>query len=161
MINAPENDSEQLMQALENGNAVGVCFSVKPEETLGQKVQRIKKDLPYITQVELKGDTLLVTASKPFSKIRFIGQNGMELDVQKYKRTGMYVIKQEDNYVRTELAFNDWTRLYLNPITRHESSEIVKQRLDYINWTKTIILWIVYILFILVICKTIKRCVNK
>ena len=101
MINAPENDSEQLMQALENGNAVGVCFSVKPEETLGQKVQRIKKDLPYITQVELKGDTLLVTASKPFSKIRFIGQNGMELDVQKYKRTGMYVIKQEDNYVRT------------------------------------------------------------
>lgn len=161
MINAPENNPEQLMQALENGNAVGVDFSVKPDETWGQKVQRIKNNLPYIKQVELKGDTLLVSATKPFAKIRFIGQNGVELDVQKYKRTGMYVIKPNDNYVRVELSFNDWTRLYLNPITRHESSEIVKQRLDHINWTKTIILWFVYVLVLFLIYKSIRRCVNK
>ena len=161
MINAPENNPEQLMQALENGNAVGVDFSVKSDETLEQKIQRLKKDLPYITQVELRDDTLLVSASKPFAKIRFIGQNGVELDVQKYKKTGMYVIKQDDNYVRAELYFNDWTRLYLNPITRHESSEIVKQRLDHINWTKTIILWIVYVLVLLIVYKSIRRCVNK
>ena len=161
MINAPENNPEQLMQALENGNAVGVDFSVISDETLEQKMQRIKKDLPYITQVELRGDTLLVSASKPFFKIRFIGQNGVELDVQKYKKTGMYIIKQDDNYVRAELYFNDWTRLYLNPITRHESSEIVKQRLDHINWAKTIILWIVYVLVLLIVYKSIRRCVNK
>lgn len=161
MINAPENNPEQLMQALENGNAVGVDFSVISDETLEQKMQRIKKDLPYITRVELKGDTLLVSASKPFFKIRFIGQNGVELDVQKYKKTGMYIIKQDDNYVRAELYFNDWTRLYLNPITRHESSEIVKQRLDHINWAKTIILWIVYVLVLLIVYKSIRRCVNK
>ena len=161
MINAPENNPEQLMQALENGNAVGVDFSVKPDETWGQKVQRIKKNLPYIKQVELRGDTLLVSASKPFAKIRFIGQNGVELDVQKYKKTGVYVIKQDDNYVRAELYFNDWTRLYLNPITRHESSEIVKQRLDHINWTKTILLWFVYVLVLFLIYKSIRRCVNK
>jgi hypothetical protein len=161
MINAPENNPEQLMQALENGNAVGVDFSVKPDETWEQKVQRIKNNLPYIKQVELRGDTLLVSATKPFAKIRFIGQNGVELDVQKYKRTGMYVIKPNDNYVRVELSFNDWTRLYLNPITRHESSEIVKQRLDHINWTKTIILWFVYVLVLFLIYKSIRRCVNK
>ena len=161
MINAPENNPEQLMQALENGNAVGVDFSVKSDETLEQKIQRLKKDLPYITQVELRDDTLLVSASKPFAKIRFIGQNGVELDVQKYKKTGMYIIKQDDNYVRAELYFNDWTRLYLNPITRHESSEIVKQRLDHINWAKTIILWIVYVLVLLIVYKSIRRCVNK
>lgn len=161
MINAPENNPEQLMQALENGNAVGVDFSVKPDETWEQKVQRIKNNLPYIKQVELRGDTLLVSASRPFAKIRFIGQNGVELDVQKYKKTGVYVIKPDDNYVRVELSFNDWTRLYLNPITRHESSEIVKQRLDHINWTKTIILWFVYVLVLFLIYKSIRRCVNK
>ena len=161
MINAPENNPEQLMQALENGNAVGVDFSVKPDETWEQKVQRIKNNLPYIKQVELRGDTLLVSATKPFAKIRFIGQNGVELDVQKYKKTGVYVIKPDDNYVRVELSFNDWTRLYLNPITRHESSEIVKQRLDHINWTKTIILWFVYVLVLFLIYKSIRRCVNK
>lgn len=161
MINAPENNPEQLMQALENGNAVGVDFSVISDETLEQKMQRIKKNLPYITRVELRGDTLLVSASKPFFKIRFIGQDGVELDAQKYKKTGIYVIKQDDNYVRAELIFNDWTRLYLNPITRHESSEIVKQRLDHINWAKTIILWVVYILVLLIVYKSIRRCVNK
>jgi hypothetical protein len=161
MINAMGNSSEQLIRALENGNAVGVDFSVISDETLEQKIQRIKKNLPYITQVELRGDTLLVSASKPFFKIRFIGQDGVELDAQKYKKTGVYVIKQDDNYVRAELIFNDWTRLYLNPITRHESSEIVKQRLDYINWTKTIILWVVYILVLLIVYKSISRCVNK
>ncbi|MBO5957171.1 MAG: hypothetical protein J6Q39_06415 [Bacteroidales bacterium] len=161
MINATSNDSEQLLRSLENGNAVGVRFSVKPEETLEQKIRRLEKDLPYINQVELKGDTLLVTASKPFLKIRFIGQNGVELDVQKNKKTGTYVIKQDDNYVRAELIFNDWTRLYLNPITRHESSEIVKQRLDHINWTKTIILWVIYIGALLVAYMSIRRCVNK
>lgn len=161
MINAMGNSSEQLIRALENGNAVGVDFSVISGETLEQKIQRIKKDLPYITRVELKGDTLLVSASKPFFKIRFIGQDGVELDAQKYKKTGIYVIKQDDNYVRAELYFNDWTRLYLNPITRHESSEIVKQRLDHINWAKTIILWIVYVLVLLIVYKSIRRYVNK
>lgn len=157
MINAPENNPEQLMQALENGNAVGVDFSVISDETLEQKIQRIKKNLPYITQVELRGDTLLVSASKPFFKIRFIGQDGVELDAQKYKKTGVYVIKQDDNYVRAELIFNDWTRLYLNPITRHESSEIVKQRLDKINYPKTIILWTIYVFVILFVVKMIRK----
>ncbi|MBQ8222234.1 MAG: hypothetical protein IJZ87_02615 [Bacteroidales bacterium] len=148
MINAPENETEQLLQALENGNAVGVDFPIKYDETLEQKINRLKKDLPYIKEVELHGDTLFVAASKPFSKIKFIGQEGKVLDVQKNNKSAFYVIQPEDNYVRTELRFKDGTTLYLNPITRHESDEIIKQRLDKINYPKTILLWSVYVLVI-------------
>lgn len=145
MINAPENNAESLLHALEKGNAVGVDFPINRDESLEQKINRLNKNLPYISQVELKGDTLWISASKTFSKIKFIGQNGKELNSQKNQNSAHYVIKKDDNYVRTELTFKDGTTLYLNPITRHESENIVKQRLDHINWTKTIILWSVYV----------------
>lgn len=157
MINSPENEAEPLLQALENGNAVGVDFPVKYDETLEEKIYRLKKNLPYITQVELKKDTLLISASKPFDKIKFIGQDGRELDSQKNKVSAFYIIQPEDNYVRTEVTFNDGTKLYLNPITRHENENIVKQRLDYINWGKTILLWGIYALAIFFAVKIIMR----
>lgn len=144
MINSPENEAEQLLTSLENGNAYAVDFPIDRKETLEQKIKRLKKNLPYITQVELKGDTLFIAADKNISKIRFIGQNGKELDTQKNIKTAFYVIQPEDNYVRTELRFKDGTTLYLNPITRHENNIIVKQRLDHVNYPKTIILWTIY-----------------
>ena len=144
MINSPENEAEQLLTSLENGNAYAVDFPIDRKETLEQKIKRLKKNLPYITQVELKGDTLLIAADKNISKIRFIGHNGKELDTQKNIKTAFYVIQPEDNYVRTELRFKDGTTLYLNPITRHDNNNIVKQRLDHINYPKTIILWTIY-----------------
>lgn len=152
MINAPENEAEQLLLALENGNAVGVDFPVNREETLEQKIQRLNKNLPYITQVDLNDDTLLISASKLISKIKFIGQDGKELFAQKNVNTAMYVVRPEDRYVRSELNFNDGTTLYLNPITRHENEEIIKQRLDEINYPKTIILWTIYAALILFVC---------
>jgi hypothetical protein len=157
MINSPKNEAEHLIQALENGNAVAVDFPVRREETLEQKIKRLKNDVPYMTQIELCGDTLLISASKQIRKIKFIGQNGKELDVQKDKKTAMYVIQPEDNYVRCELNFKGGATLYLNPITRHESDEIVKQRLDKINYPKTIILWTIYVFVILFVVKMIRK----
>lgn len=162
MINADENEAEKILSSLENGNAVGVDFPIIYDETLEQKIKRLKKNLPHITQVELKDDTLLVSASKTISKIRFIGQEGKELKTQKNIKTGTYAIQPEDNYVRCELKFKDGTTLYLNPITRHENNEITKQRLDHINYPKTIILWTVYLSIIsFAAYRIIKRLRNR
>lgn len=151
MINAAENEADQLLLALENGNAVGVDFPIKRDESLEQKVKRLKKDLPYIKQVELNGDTLSISASKQISKAKFIGQEGKELNSQNNVMTASYVIQPEDCYVRTELYFKNGTTLYLNPITRHETGDVVKQRLDHINWFKTIMLWSVYAFVIAIV----------
>lgn len=158
LINASENEAEQLLTALENGNAVGVEFPIKRKETLEQKISRLKNDLPYITQVDLKSDTLFISATKPFSNIKFIGQDGVVMmQTQTQMQSAYYVIQPEDNYVRAELKFKDGTILYLNPITRHESSDVVKQRLDHINWFKTITLWSIYLLVIFFIAKRILK----
>ena len=157
MINAPENEADDLIQALENGNTVGVDFKIIWGESLKKKTQRLKETLPYITKVELFGDTLFISASKEFSKIVFVGQDGKELDTQKDKNTAFYVIQPEDSYVRSVLTFKDGTSLYLNPITRHESEEIVKQRLDKINYPKTILLWSLYVVLILLMIKIIVK----
>lgn len=157
MINAAENETEHLLQALENGNAIAVDFPVKRVETLEQKIERLKNDLPQLTQVELRGDTLLISASKPISKVKFIGQDGKELSEQKNQKTAMYVIQPEDNYVRCVVTFKGGASFYLNPITRHESEEIVKQRLDKINYPKTIILWMTYVLVIFSIFVNFKK----
>ena len=151
MINAAENEADQLLLALENGNAVGVDFPIKRNESLEQKVKRLKKDLPYIKQVELNGDTLSISASKQISKAKFIGQEGKELNSQNNVMTASYVIQHEDCYVRTELYFKNGTTLYLNPITRHETGDVVKQRLDHINWFKTIMLWSAYAFVIAIV----------
>lgn len=163
MVNAPDNEAEQLLQALENGNAVGVDFPINYnyEETLEQKTNRLKKDLPYITRVELCGDTLLISATKPISKADFIGQDAKVLDSQKDVALARYIIQPEDTYVRAELEFKGGAKLYLNPITRHENSDITKQRLDYVNWTKTIILWTIYILVLFMVYKLIRQRRNK
>lgn len=161
MINAPENTDEHLIQALENGNAIGVRFPRKSDESLEQKIKRMENEIPYMTDIVLKGDTLLISASKPFLEIKFVGQNGKELDVQQNGKTAKYVIRPEDNYVRSEIKFRGGTTFYLNPITRHESEEIVKQRLDKINYPKTIILWAIYIFALFVVYKSISRRVKK
>ena len=117
----------------------------------------MENEIPYMTDIVLKGDTLLISASKPFLEIKFVGQNGKELDVQQNGKTAKYVIRPEDNYVRSEIKFRGGTTLYLNPITRHESDEIVKQRLDKINYPKTIILWTIYVFVILFVVKMIRK----
>lgn len=145
MINSRENEAEQLLSSLENGNAYAVDFPIIRNETLEQKTERLQKNLPHITEVKLCGDTLFISASKPISKIKFIGQEGKELDTQKNIKVACYAIQPGDNYVRAELKFKGGTTLYLNPITRHENNNIVKQRLDHINYPKTIILWTIYL----------------
>lgn len=148
MINAAENEAEQLLSALENGNAVGVDFPIINDETHQQKQKRLEKNLPYLKQAALKDDTLVISASKPIKEAVFIGQNAKILKTQKNVIQASYIINDDDNYVRTVLKFDDGTSLYLNPITRHENDTIIKQRLDKINYPRTIILWSVYLMII-------------
>lgn len=160
MINAAENEAEQLLNAIENGNAVGVDFPIKNAETHQEKCLRLKNNLPYLQEAAIQNDTFFVSASKPIKEAFFIGQNAKELKKQNNVDQAFYVIKNEDNYVRTVLKFNDGTSLYLNPITRHENKDIVKQRLDRINYPKTILLWTIYIALITLILSLVFRKCN-
>jgi len=151
LINSAVNDREHLLSALVAGKAVGVAFPMDPTytETIPHKIERLKENLPYITKVDLCGDTLLVTATKRISKAEFIGQGGQVLLCENDIDEAAYIIKPDNQYVRTVLTFADGTELWLNPITRHENPDnLYHPHLDHLNYWKTAVLWIAYIVII-------------
>ncbi len=151
MINADENTADALIDALVSGNAVGVDFKKIRPEALPDKRDRLERDLPYLTKAQLVDTVFSVRADRMIAKVHFIGQGGVVLKEVKYVNEATYDIKPEDRYVRTVLYFTDGTALYLNPITRHDSSDMEEVRLDKISYIKTALLWLVYCLVIFLI----------
>ena len=161
-LNAKENDAEQLYDALLSGKAVGIDFKLDREEKMENKVKRFKRDIPYLYSAKLDENVFSVSVSKPIKNVKFIGQNGTVLKEEKHEKTdkitcSSYTILPTDSYIRTVLTFFDGTTMWLNPVTRQESAQITKQRLDHISYTWTAALWIIYIGIITLICLFIKR----
>ncbi len=160
MINSQENDAEHLFAALESGKAVGVCFPIDPfkTETIAHKVQRLHDNLPYISKVDLKTDTLVVRASKTIAKAEFIGQGGQVLSTVTNVNEVQYIIQSENQYVRTVLYFADGTELWLNPITRYDDKFLLERvRLDHLSYGKTALSWTAYLVLmagiVVILCR--------
>ena len=161
-LNAKENDANQLYDALLSGKAVGIDFDLNRQEKMEDKVARFKRDIPYLNSAKLNGNDFAVSVTKPIRKAEFIGQNGTVLKGDDHVITdsvfyASYTILPTDTYVRTVLTFFDGTTMWLNPITRHESQYITKQRLDHISYTWTAALWMVYLGIILLIIKLVQK----
>ncbi len=161
-LNAKDNDANQLYDALLSGKAVGVDFDLDRQEKMDHKVERFKRDIPYLNSAKLNGNYFAVSVTKPIRKVQFIGQNGTVLKEENHTSEDAvynvsYQIQHSDQYVRTVLTFFDGTTMWLNPITRHESPDITKQRLDHISYTWTAALWMVYLGIILLIIKLVQK----
>ena len=161
-LNAKDNDANQLYDALLSGKAVGIDFDLDRQEKMDHKVERFKRDIPYLNSAKLNGNDFAVSVTKPIRKDEFIGQNGIVLKEENHTKEDTvfnvsYQIQPSDQYVRTVLTFFDGTTMWLNPITRHESPDITKQRLDHISYTWTAALWMVYLGIILLIIKLVQK----
>ena len=161
-LNAKDNDADQLYDALLDGKAVGIHFKLDRKEKIEDKVARFKRDIPYLNSAKLNGPDFTVNVTKPIRKAEFIGQNGIVLKEENNQNTdsvfnASYQIQPSDQYVRTVLTFFDGTTMWLNPVTRHESANITKQRLDHISYTWTATLWLIYIGIIALVIILIKR----
>lgn len=161
-LNAKDNDADQLYDALLSGKAVGVDFHLDRTEKMDDKVARFKRDIPYLNHARLTGTHFDMSVTKPFQKVEFIGQNGIVLKEENYNKadavtTAYYDIQPSDMYVRTVLTFFDGSTMWLNPVTRHESNEITKQRLDHISYFWTITLWAIYLGIIILIVILVKN----
>ena len=157
-LNAEHNAADELYDALLAGKAVGIDFDLDRQEAMDHKVERFKRDIPYLYSAKLNGNDFSVSVSKSIKNVKFIGQNGAVLKEENYEKTdyktySSYTIQPTDNYVRTVVTFFDNTTMWLNPITRHESQTITKQRLDHISCFWTAALWLIYIGIIILIIK--------
>ena len=147
MINTPDLNPEHVYDALDKG----LCYAVEFDNyfhfpmTLEEKVKQAHA-LPYLTRAELVGDTLFIeTSTDKMHEVKFIGQDGKILKTEENVAMACYVIQPEDHYVRTEINVNRLQHFYLNPVTRHPTSEPFDQRLDVVNKAQTYLYWFVYI----------------
>lgn len=146
MVNTPDLQAESTYNALEHG----LCYAVEFDNyyhfpmSLEEKAEQVQK-LPHLTLAQLVGDTLFVsTTAKTMQEVKFVGQGGNILKTQDNVDTAFYVIQPEDPYVRAQINVNGLQHFYLNPVTRHPTSIVVDRRLDQINWSQTILYWVIY-----------------
>ena len=146
MVNTPDLNPEHVYEALDNG----LCYAVEFDNwyyhplSLEQKANDARS-LDYLTQAQLVGDTLFIsTSAETMREVKFIGQDGKVLKTEENVATAYYVIQAEDTYVRTRIDLNGRHFLYLNPVTRHPSSDLDDRRLDSINYAQTGLYWFVY-----------------
>ena len=146
MVNTPDLKAESVYDALDKG----LCYAVEFDNyyhfpmTLAEKVEQVR-NLPHLIQAQLVGDTLIIsTSASVMQEVKFIGQGGKLLKTEENVGTAHYVIQPEDHYVRTQINVNGLQHFYLNPITRHSTSVVVDRQLDTINYSQTILYWMVY-----------------
>lgn len=161
-LNAKENDANQLYDALLSGKTVGIDFKLDRKETMDDKVERFKRDMPRLNHAQLNGGRFDVNVTKPIKKVEFIGQNGMILKTDCHYANdsifnAAYSIQPSDQYVRTVVTFFDGTTMWLNPVTRHESPVVEKQRLDHISYLWTAVLWLIYAGIIALLIKMARK----
>ena len=157
MINTHDMHADSVYAALEKGCAYTVDFHSYYDKPFELKVERMH-ELPHLTRCELVGDTLVVETNTLIEVAEFIGQDGKVLQHGEYLNQASYVIQPSDTYVRVKLQLPHLTFFYLNPITRHVTPTPIDQSTAEINWTLTIMCYIVYITIILfIIFKLIKK----
>ncbi|MDP3444390.1 MAG: hypothetical protein Q8T08_16150, partial [Ignavibacteria bacterium] len=151
MVNAPDLQMESIIDALEKGKVYGLDL-FKAEEITNSNTSTPNETHPMLIAAKLKSDTFCVEVDKRAAFFRFIGQNGNDLSIIEDSTKATYVLSPEDTYVRTEITFMNGAVMYLNPLTRHATSNAERQVLAQIDHTKTAIyrgIYIVAIVFIL------------
>ena len=158
MINSSSMNPDSIYQALDKGCSYAVDFHIYYDKPFEMKTERMK-ELPHLTRCELCGDTLIVETSNGFIEIAdFIGQDGKTLAHQEMIHQAQYVIQPNDSYVRVKMRLPNNTFFYLNPITRHPTPILYDSSIAEINYTQTVLYYIIYLLVIgIVIWKGLKK----
>jgi hypothetical protein len=148
-INSRTLHSGDLMKALKEGRAFGAEIYMSDGETFEQKAIHAK-NIPELRSVEVRNDSLFVSASREAFKFIFIGQNGKTRKVTMGVRSASCKILPEDTYIRTEIIFlNQYnapgTIFYLNPVFRYKGQEPGNPLRAEINYPQTWILRLISI----------------
>ncbi len=142
LIYSPVLHGDSIVSAMKAGRAFGASIYRVWGEPMDEKIEKAI-NLPKLSKVEMKGDTLTVAVNKMSTKFRFIGQGGKVLDSVLNTMEARYVISENDTYVRTEIMFPNFTAYYLNPVIRYDGGDPWAHELARIDPVRTWVLRIV------------------
>lgn len=160
MINTSSLNGDAVLEALRKGKAYGVDIFMEEGSDLLRKAED-HKNLPSISAVEMRSDTLFVTTSIPFHDVIFFGQNGEKRTLIRDSRTAWYKFRPEDTYIRTEVTFWGSTRFYLNPVFRYSGSVPINQAIVQVDlmrtWIQRFVALVVAIIFVMIVLRIRKK----
>jgi len=156
LINSPSTNNEDIMAALEKGNAIGVDFYRISDEPMEEKIIR-SRILPSLISVEVSHDSLIVTIDSLAKEIRFVGHGGKLLKTVHHTNLAFFVIPITEPYVRTEIEFDSHSIFYLNPMIRYSGNDLITSKKASINPSATLRLRILYFILALVLAYLYRR----
>jgi hypothetical protein len=165
LINAQTNTRTNVIAALKAGSAIGVYYQSEKGESLHDKRGNFTL-LPVINSVNVSNDTLSILIDTTAFEVRFFGQHGKLLQKATQTRKASYVLKPDDNYVRTVVIFStknnpEGLQFFLNPLIRSadENKPPMPQAVVDLKttWLSRIGLSLVLICCIMLIFRIIKR----
>ncbi len=144
---------DSILHSIKTGRLVAVNFNISSYKTNEEKKSGLL-NLPEITSVTLKDDTLNVNLNKLIKTIKFIGQNGAEKQKITNAATGSYFFNKQDTYIRTEIECIDGTIYFLNPVFRYNGVRLTDQvsSPDLFNtwFWRAIVLSLLFLIFVII-----------
>jgi len=118
MVYAPKHTQDELIHSLKNGISYGVVLPTNQMKMVINIEEKLRS-LPVIQKVVFDNGTLIITLNQKPETIRFIKQGGREVKLVNNADSVSYAFQPEDQYIRTEVSFDDGTVYYLNPVARY------------------------------------------
>ena len=140
MIYAPSGVHDEIIHALKNGISYGVTLPANAD-ALVENGGKKPDTFTALKSVDLNNDTLIIVLNKNAASVRFIHQGGRVAKTVTATDSAVYVVQPNDQYIRTEVDFNDGMVYYLNPVTRYsgDNSEMkpaVKVNVSATGWLR-------------------------
>ena len=117
----PSGRYEDLKETL-----LGGCFYAMSVPDYGGGDWELKyeknRDLPFVKDIGLDGETVYMTVSEQADSIRVTGQDHRTLALVRQCDRIAYTMKPEDSYARLTVFFPEGEVIYSNPFARYDAS---------------------------------------
>jgi len=155
-VNTESLAEADILHAMKSGKAYGVKINMFEGADYFQKAID-HRNLPILKSVLVNNDTLIVEVSRKASIFTFIGAGGITKKSVTDTNRAFYCLTPEDQYVRTEIIFQDNTQFWLNPVVRYEDDAPRKAVLPEINllrtWLQRMIALIIAVMIVVFVVK--------
>lgn len=141
-VNVSKVSCKNVLSALKKGESYGMRIAKIPGELIEERIQRLKYELPGLKKFTVAGDTIQLAITKMAKQIQIIGQNGKILQVSDAVSNVVYVMQQQDNYIRAAITFEDGTEIFLNPVFRYSGTSVLEKAGPLINSDKTLLFFV-------------------
>lgn len=139
-LNIKGTSYEDLKAAFTSGN-----FYAMKVPDFGNGDVAVKKDmnknLPYIEDIGLTGDTIIMNLSQTPELVEAVGQDGIRIPLNRFDGDiYKYTFKESDTYIRLHADFGSAYELYTNPFARSIDGNRPSNNQEHpVNIVKTIL----------------------